>query len=184
MRRFILCNMSATCRRCRIPRAACRRGLVPRKGVTTLPSLLRGQRGVPATMFRERALLHYPVRCADNRNVILSRRVCGASKNLLRLPRNDCNVIMPMLLYSVPPPLSFRPRREAGRRAERRNLPHCTHAFAMIIAHSYTLTLLQPRKILRLCASLFARHSAQDDRRKCSATGFRESGVRFLCFAR
>ena len=142
LRRFILCNMSATCRRCRIPRAACRRGLVPRKGVTTLPSLLRGQRGVPATMFRERALLHYPVRCADNRNVILSRRECGASKNLLRFPRSDCNAIMPMLLYSVPPPLSFRPRREAGRRAERRNLPHCTHAFAMIIAHSYTLTLL------------------------------------------
>ena len=54
-------------------------------------------RGIPATMFRERALLHYPVRCANNRNVILSRSECGASKNLLRFPQSDYNAIMPML---------------------------------------------------------------------------------------
>ena len=150
MRRFILCSISAgwrriadgvspaECPRSLIPRAACRRGLVPRTGVITLHSLLRGQRDVHATMFRKRALLHHPVRCADNRNVILSRSACGASKNLLSPPKSSYNAIMPMLR----PPLSFRPRREAGRRAERRNLPHCTHAFAMIIAHSYTLTLL------------------------------------------
>ena len=111
-------------------------GKVPRKCVTTLPSLLRGQRRVaaavfresgvrsamfreqallhcttlfrgrrecPAAKFREQALLHYLAHCADNRNVILSRRACGASKNLLRLPKSDCNAIMPAFL-----PLSFR----------------------------------------------------------------------------
>ena len=60
-------------------------------------SLLRGQRDVHAAVFRERALLHHPVRCADNRNVILSRRVCGASKNLLSPPKSSYNAIMPML---------------------------------------------------------------------------------------
>ena len=83
-------------------------------------------RRVPAALFRERALLHYPVRCAANRDVILSRRACGVSKNLLWLPRSNCYAIMP--------------------------------AF-------YTQTLLHSCKILRLRASLFARHFAQDDMR-------------------
>ena len=41
--------------------------------------------------------------CAANRNVILSRRACGGAKNLLGLPRSDCNAIIPTFL-----PLSFR----------------------------------------------------------------------------
>ena len=59
---------------------------------------------VPATFrcirFRERALLHYPARCTDNQNVILSRRACGVSKNLLRLPRSSCYAIMPAFLHT------------------------------------------------------------------------------------
>ena len=53
-------------------------------------------------MFRERALLHYQAYCADNRDVILSRRACGVSKNLLRPPRSSCNAIMPVFLYTNP----------------------------------------------------------------------------------
>ena len=60
------------------------------------------------------------------RDVILSRRACGVSKNLLWLPRSNCYAIMP--------------------------------AF-------YTQTLLHSCKILRLRASLSARHFAQDDMR-------------------
>ena len=58
------------------------------------------RRGVPATFFRERALLHYPARCADNRNVILSRRACGVSKNLPRPPQSSCNAVTPAYLYA------------------------------------------------------------------------------------
>ena len=53
------------------------------------------RQGVPAALFRENALPHYQAYCADSRDVILSRRECGASKNLLRLPRSSCNAIMP-----------------------------------------------------------------------------------------
>ena len=57
--------------------AACRRCLIPRKCVATLPSLLRGQRGVPAAMSRERALLHYQACCADSG---VSPRPCSANE--------------------------------------------------------------------------------------------------------
>ena len=171
---------TAGCPRYRIPRERCPLCRVP----ATFRCIRFRERRVAVALFRERALLHCMACCADsvsplpcsakmryciaqpycaaNRDVILSRRACGVSKNLLRLPQSDYNATMPMLR----PPLSFRPKRGVKRRAERRNLSHCTHAFAMIIdSHSYTLTLLQPREILRLRASLFARHSAQDDRR-------------------
>ena len=36
---------------------------------------------------------------ADSRDVILSRRACGVSKNLLGLPQSSCNVIMTAFLY-------------------------------------------------------------------------------------
>ena len=81
--------------------------------------------GVPAAMSRERALLHYQACCADSgvsprpcpangryyilqhysansRDVILSRRACGTSKNLLRFPRNSCSAIVPAFLYTNP----------------------------------------------------------------------------------
>ena len=60
------------------------------------------RQGVPAALFREQALSHYTACCADNRTVILSRRACGASKNLLRLPQSSCNAIMPVFLYTKP----------------------------------------------------------------------------------
>ena len=124
-----------------------------------MPAICR--QGVPAALFRENALLHYQACCAANRDVILSRRACGVSKNLLRLPQSDYNATMPMLR----PPLSFRPKRGVKRRAERRNLSHCTYAFAMSICPcSIPSPYYNPCKILRLRASLFARHSAQDDR--------------------
>ena len=105
-----------------IPRERCPLCRIPRKCVTSLPSLLRGQRRVAADMFRERALLHYQACCADSgvsplpysangrycilqhysadsRDVILSRRACGASKNLLGPPKSGCNAIMPAFLY-------------------------------------------------------------------------------------
>ena len=106
-----------------VPRERCPLCRIPRKCVTSLPSLLRGQRRVAADMFRERALLHYQACCADSgvsplpysangrycilqhysadsRDVILSRRESGVSKNLLRLPRSDCNAIMPAFLHT------------------------------------------------------------------------------------
>ena len=65
----------------------------------------------------------------------------------------------------APSLLSFRPKRGVKRRAERRNLSHCTYAFAMSICPcSIPSPYCNPCKILRLRASLFARHSAQDDR--------------------
>ena len=91
-----------------ICRAACPRGPIPRTGVITLYNIVPR----PAGLF-------LPV-------VILSRRACGVSKNLLWLPRSNCYAIMP--------------------------------AF-------YTQTLLHSCKILRLRASLSARHFAQDDMR-------------------
>ena len=75
-----------------------RRGCRPR--FTRLAQSGICRRRVAAAMFRERALLHYPARCADNRNVILSRRACGASKNLPRLPQSDYNALMPAYLYT------------------------------------------------------------------------------------
>ena len=62
------------------------------------------RQGVPAALFRENALLHYQAYCADSRDVILSRRACGASKNLLRPPQSSCNATMPAFLY---PPCHF-----------------------------------------------------------------------------
>ena len=92
------------------------------------------RQGVPATLFRENALPHYQAYCAAGGlialpDVILSRRACGVSKNLLRLPQSSCNAIMPMLR----PLLSFRPKQGVKRRAERRNLSRCTIVFAMYI---------------------------------------------------
>ena len=64
-------------------------------------------RRVAAAMFRERALLHYPACCAASGlialpPVILSRRECGASKNLPRPPQSSCNALMPAFLYANP----------------------------------------------------------------------------------
>ncbi len=101
--------------------AACRR-----QGV---PAAMFRESGGRSALFRENALLHYQAYCADSNDVILSRRTSGASRNLFRLPQSDYNATMPMLR----PPLSFRPKRGVKRRAERRNLSHCTHAFAMYI---------------------------------------------------
>ena len=60
------------------------------------------RQGVPAALFREQALSHYTACCAANRDVILSRRTCGVSKNLLRLPQSSCNAIMSVFLYTKP----------------------------------------------------------------------------------
>ena len=139
-------------------------GKVPRKCVTTLSSLLRGQRRVaaavfresgvrsamfreqallhcttlfrgrrecPAAKFREQALLHYLAHCADNRNVILSRRACGASKNLPRLPQSDYNAIMPMLR----PLLSFR---LSERQRTHGEISHIVRILLQCTLHAYT----------------------------------------------
>ena len=58
------------------------------------------RQGVPAALFRENALLHYQAYCAANRDVILSRRACGVSKNLLRLPQSSRDAIMPAFIYT------------------------------------------------------------------------------------
>ena len=138
---------TAGCPRYRIPRERCPLCRVP----ATFRCIRFRERRVAVALFRERALLHCMACCADsvsplpcsakmryciaqpycaaNRDVILSRRACGVSKNLLRLPQSDYNATMPILR----PPLSFRPKRGVKRRAERRNLSHCTHAFAMNI---------------------------------------------------
>ncbi len=149
---------TAGCPRYRIPRERCPLCRVP----ATFRCIRFRERRVAVALFRERALLHcmaccaangvsprpcsaravsalpysangyYCIAqpyCAANGDVILSRRACGVSKNLLRLPQSDYNATMPMLR----PPLSFRPKRGVKRRAERRNLSHCTHAFAMNI---------------------------------------------------
>ena len=104
--------------------AGCPRGHVPRERWSL--------RHIPATfrciMFREQVLLHCSAHSADSRDVILSRRACDASKNLLRFPQSSCSAIV-----SAFPPLSFRPKRGVKRRAERRNLSHCTIVFAMYI---------------------------------------------------
>ena len=135
--------------------------------------------------------------CAANRDVILSRRACGASKNLLRFPQSSCSAIV-----SAFPPLSFRPKRGVKRRAERRNLSHCTIVFAMYICPcSIPSPYCHPCKILRLRALLFARRFTQDDsvyrvlraclkrslptacrRRGVPAAMFRESGGRSAIF--
>ena len=65
-------------------------------------TLFRGQRRVAAASFRENALLHYQACYAANRDVILSRRACGTSKNLLRFPQSSFNAIMSALLYPTP----------------------------------------------------------------------------------
>ncbi len=104
--------------------AGCPRGHVPRERWSL--------RHIPATfrciMFREQALLHCSAHSADSRDVILSRRTSGASRNLFRFPQSSCSAIV-----SAFPPLSFRPKRGVKRRAERRNLSHCTIVFAMYI---------------------------------------------------
>ena len=87
------------------------------------------RRGVPATFFRERALLHYPARCADNRNVILSRRACGVSKNLLRFSQSSCNAIMPAFL-----PLSFR---LSERQRTHGEISHIVRLFLQCTLHAY-----------------------------------------------
>ena len=76
---------------------------VRRLGRRRVAATLFRESGVRSAVFREQALLHCTTCCADNRNVILSRRASGASKNLLRPPRSSCNAIMPVFL-----PLSFR----------------------------------------------------------------------------
>ena len=62
--------------------------------------------GVPATGFRERALPHCTTLFRGQQCfapiVILSRRTCGVSKNLTRLPKSGCNAIIPTFLYSRP----------------------------------------------------------------------------------
>ena len=166
-------SLTTACRRCRVPRERC------------------PLRHIPATfrciMFREQVLLHCSAHSADSRDVILSRRACDASKNLLRFPQSSCSAIV-----SASPPLSFRPKRGVKRRAERRNLSHCTHVFAMYICPcSIPSPYCHPCKILRLRAFLFARHFAQDDRtcgqaacrrRGVPAAMFRESGGRSAIF--
>ena len=110
---------------------------------------------------------------ADNRNVILSRRACGLSKNLLRLPQSNRNAIMPMLR----PPLSFRPKRGVKRRAERRNLSHCTHAFAMYICPcSIPSPYYHPARSFGFVPrySLVTSLRMTGSRRECPAAKFRE----------
>ena len=92
----------AGCPRCLIPRTACRRCLISRESIITLSCPLRGQRECPVTMFREQVLLYCSAHSAANRDVILSRRACGASKNLLRPPQSSCSAIMPAFLYTKP----------------------------------------------------------------------------------
>ena len=71
-------------------------------GVSPLPDSARAVSALPCS-----ANVCYCIAqpyCAANRTVILSRRACGASKNLLRLPQSDYNAIMPVFL---PPPCHF-----------------------------------------------------------------------------
>ena len=66
-------------------------------------------------------------------------------------------------LFSHSPPLSFRPKRGAGRRAKRRNLSHCTFAFAIDIGSRVPIGLFHiPRRFLD-CARLHP-CSARNDR--------------------
>ena len=67
-----------------VPRAACRRCLIPRTGVTAFYNT------IPRT-----AIFCAPI-------VILSRRACGVSKNLTRLQKSCCNAMVPAFLYSRP----------------------------------------------------------------------------------
>ena len=98
--------------------------LSPRKMRRVAAASFR-ESGGRSAVSRERALLHYQACCADSwvalllysaneryyilqhysadsRDVILSRRACGVSKNLLRSPRSNCNAIIPAYLYTHP----------------------------------------------------------------------------------
>ena len=68
-------GVSAVCRRCRVP--------------ATFRCIRFRESGVRSAVFRENALLHYQACRAANRDVILSRRACGVSKNLLRFPQSS-----------------------------------------------------------------------------------------------
>ena len=94
----------AACLKRSLP-TACRRCLVPRTGVTTLLSLLCGQQRCHSEPPR--------MRCVEE----------SASATAKQLQCNRVRI----------PPLSFRPKRGVKRRAERRNLSHCTIVFAMYI---------------------------------------------------
>ena len=98
------------------------------------------RQGVPATLFRENALLHYQAYCADSRDVILSRRACGASKNLLRFPQSSCSAIV----SAFPPPvISTEARSETTSGAEKSlTLYDCFCNVHLPVF--YTLTLLSP----------------------------------------
>ena len=180
---------AAGCPCCLIPRERCPLCRIPRTGVIALHGLLRGQR-VVATMFRQRSVASgsanklYNIAqpySADSRDVILSRRACGVSKNLLGLPQSNRNAIMPMLR----PLLSFRPKRGVKRRAERRNLSHCTHAFAMNICPcSIPSPYCHPARSFGFVPrySLGTSLRMTGGQRCVAAAVFRESGVRSALF--
>ena len=108
-------SLPAACRRRGVPAAffresGVRSAVFRERGVPAAIFRERGvtaaifrERGVPAALFRENTLLHYKAYCVANRDVILSRRACGASKNLPRPPRSSCNATTLAFL-----PLSFR----------------------------------------------------------------------------
>ena len=132
----------AACRRCRVPRERWPLCRVPRTSVITLSCLSRGQqpknayafffalsRGVSPLPCSARAVAALP--CSANRRYCIAQ-LCSADSNVLRTL-----------------PLSFRPKRGAGRRAKRRNLSHCTIAFAIDIGSRVPIGLFHiPRRFL------------------------------------
>ena len=91
----------AGCPRGHIPRERCPLCHIPRTGVIALHNLLRGQRCVPASIFRERrvavalsrenALLHYQACCADNNTSVPSTVISTEAEKSLTLYACFCN---------------------------------------------------------------------------------------------
>ena len=91
-----------------------------------------------------RAVAALPYSANGRYNIILSiPRTAGVSRS--RIPRTGVITLTNPLRgqqYKYTPPLSFRPKRGAERRAKRRNLSHCTHIFAMNIGPHTLIELL------------------------------------------
>ena len=147
---------TAGCPRYRIPRERCPLCRVP----ATFRCIRFRERRVAVALFRERALLHCMACCADsvsplpcsakmryciaqpycaaNRDVILSRRACGVSKNLPKPPQSSCSAVMLTFLLPV---ISTEARSETTSGAEKSLTLYACFCNVHLPVF-YTLTLL------------------------------------------
>ena len=129
-------------------------------GVSPLPYSARAVSALPYSANR-RYRIAQPC-CAANRDVILSRRTSGASKNLFRFPQSSCNAIMPMLR----PLLSFRLSERQRTHGEISHIVRMLLQCTLACIHFSSLYII-PRRFLD-CARLYP-CSARNDmlRRGC-----------------